>query len=292
MDNKYIYHFTSKAKLENILKSNTLRISSIKNMNDVNESTIEYPKSMSNVNSNTINYLIDEYKKVNGNDNEPYKAHIQAKKEVSKVYDNLYSLSFVELNEKKDKIDDCDLLWGHYGDCYKGVAIKFNKEKLNKLLDEQFYLKSLKQNVNYVTKESLKITIIDTFEGLMRFKKREINIEDFLKTSNYFYKLKCWEYEQEYRFLVYSVKDNIEYHELKNIKNAIESIIIGYNANYEEYKRICIDNGLANVFPNRCYNIWGEDSPLDIIDIVLEKFKNVELETVKFPFVNESSGEN
>lgn len=296
MENKYIYHFTRYENLKSILESDILRITSIENMNDVNESTIQYPKSMINVSSNTINNLIDEYNRVNGYDKEPYKAHIQAKKEVSEVYKNLYSLSFVELKNEKDKIEDCELLWAHYGDCHRGAAIKFNKKKLNKLLEEQFYLKSVKQNIKYVTKENLKIAIIKTFEDLMQFKIRKISKENFLKRSNYFYKLKCWDYEQEYRFLVYSSeyesKDNYKYLELKNIKSAIESISIGYNANYENYRRICMDNDLGSIFPKKCYSIWGEDSPLDIIDITLEKFKGIKLEKVEFPLINESSGKN
>lgn len=287
MKNKYIYHFTKCDNLKSILKTDSLRINSIKNMNDVNESVVQYPKSMIKVSSNIVNYLEDEYIKANVNDNQIYKAHIQARKEANKIYKNLYCLSFVEL--KKDEIENCDLLWAHYGDSYRGVAIKFNQEKLNKLLEEQYYSKLVKQNIVYVSKENLKSVIIKTFEDLIRFKKREISIEEFLKKSNYFYKLKCWNYEQEYRILVYSYEHNLKYLELKNIKSAIESIIIGYNANYEEYREICIDNELGNIYPNRCYDIWGEDSPLDIIELTLEKFKKTELEEVKFPFVNEDS---
>lgn len=286
MDNKYIYHFTKKENLENIFKSDTLRIISIDNMNDINENTIQYPKAMTNVNLDIVNYLIAEYKKVNVNSNYPYKAHCQAKEIAKEVYKSMYSLSFVELREGKDKICECDLLWAHYGEKSKGVAIKFNKEKLNKLLEEQFYLKSAKQNINYVTKENFKIAIIEAFEQLIRFKKGEISIEDFLKKSNYFYKLKCWEYEKEYRFLVYSSEaleeNNCKYVELKNIKSAVESISIGYNADYYEYRKICIDNNLGNIFPVRCYSIWGEDSPLDIEEITLEKFKGLKLESKIF----------
>lgn len=276
MNNKYVYHFTKYENFKNIIEGDNLRISSMKNMNDINESTIQYPKSLTYVDEKTNNDLKEKYLRRMGNDEEIYKEHIQAETEISELFKRLYSISFVEI-DKEDDIEECDLLWAHYGDCYRGVAIRFNKENLNKLLDEQYYSKSAKGNIKYVTKDKLKVAITRTFEEFMVSKESEINVQEFFIKSNYFHKLKCWDYENEYRFLLYShsYQDGVSYLELKNIKSAIDKIFIGVNGDFDKYSEILKVNNLHNIYIKRCYDIWGKESGKEIEDRIFELFRQI-----------------
>lgn len=270
MKNNFIYHFTTLDSLKKILQSNTLRISHISKMNDINENTIKYPKSLDDINSNDLYLLNFLYKRQSKyTEFEQTKKDLsyidvfnQAKKELSYIYEDIYSISFSQLSEK-EYIENCELLWAHYGDKHKGVSIKFNKENLINLIKTQ-YPESFYNNITYLSKVDLKNNISLTLNNLLKLKNCKISFKDFILNSNYFHKLDCWSYENEFRVITCNPSKK-EFLELNNIINCIDKIILGYNC--ESYK-------LDSIPIKRCYdNIWLENM-IDTIKNVYENFSS------------------
>lgn len=95
------------------------------------------------------------------------------------------------------QISDEILMWSHYADEHKGICLIFDKEKLinNELLRmAHFNVKDFDyDSVSYDKKERLKVKFAKKENYIMHLSNaRELS----------FTKLKCWEYESEYRILL------------------------------------------------------------------------------------------
>jgi hypothetical protein len=151
---------------------------------------------------------------------------------------NLLGLIIHVIKEKNDKIGVCSFsnekldqrLWSHYGDSSKGICLVFDKEKLIKSLeintrrqDSQFR-RFYGKNVNYKG-EPYDIEIVNG---------------DFQIDETYFFKkTPDWEYEDEYRFVLFAdsgMKDYSSYEKNRFFIYPVESLIgIIIGENYSDY---------------------------------------------------------
>ncbi|MFH1326382.1 MAG: DUF2971 domain-containing protein [Candidatus Falkowbacteria bacterium] len=140
------------------------------------------------------------------------------------------------------------IMWGHYADKHKGIALGF---EINKDIKKVKYVKY---------REKIKLTDDN--------KKNEKLFLDKLAFKKY----ECWEYEKEYRRWVElkncekdkSSKDKYYVNFNTNLK--IKEIILGCKFNYgeivvEELKELAKENGISIIIPTREEWSWYRINP-------------------------------
>lgn len=268
-NDQYIYHYTNVNKAIKILNTDSLRFSPLNKTNDTMESK---PKIsvLDSKDSKKIKRIREYFVDLNA-------------KSIQLL---CFTMDYPKMNEiEVNEIDKYSnysgrgfalpRMWAQYAKDNSGVCFVFNKTKLKEIIYEQFapiiisdkkvdyYDQFGSFPVEYNKIESLLQLREEYGEGIenaiynMNFFKKNIDFINY----NYFSKLKDWEGELEYRFLLYG---NKEYY-VKKISSAISGIVIGEKIE-EEYEEIisyfCDDicevkkitfacNGcnLINVFP-------------------------------------------
>jgi hypothetical protein len=223
---RYLYHFTSIEKATLILDGDSLKFSKITSTND----TLEAKPKMSY-------YDISSNKKLNdifnctSNINKKYIQLLCFSMDIDKIKtsDN----EKIYLSDYSDRGFALPRMWAQYAHDNDGVCFVFDKEKLSKAINESLNKSLITEGaIEYVSQYTNLNFDYDKLNFLLNSESelvKCINFVDFLKSNkeytkyNYFYKLKDWANENEYRFLAYG--DNDFY--IKNIKETIVGIIIG-----------------------------------------------------------------
>ncbi|CAH7279680.1 conserved hypothetical protein [Vibrio chagasii] len=139
-------------------------------------------------------------------------------------------------NEKSKDVEENLLMWTHYGDQLSGICLVFNESRLKDSFKRSGCL--LHQKVTYgYPKQISKDQLVGEHMGLESVAGVDflnINISR-LMTSFIFNKPKCFEYENEYRFVA-SNAGLIEY-----TPNSLEKIIIGSNIHSTELRDLFIE---------------------------------------------------
>jgi len=161
MKSIYMYHFTTFQSFLKIWKDKTLRFSSLKGLNDVNE---------------VSKYYFGEHKSRG-----KFTYTQKLKKEVEKYK----QISLIKESEELYPSCMLPVMWGHYGDKGKGICIKLDVSKI------KFPNKVFRGNVIYD-----KITRV-SYDGVSDITK--FITEN--KKDLFFTKSKDWSYENEYRIV-------------------------------------------------------------------------------------------
>ncbi|MDR2061681.1 MAG: DUF2971 domain-containing protein [Acinetobacter sp.] len=148
-------------------------------------------------------------------------------KNPSKLYDCVNKVKKTTLNNKGilalSSCNDDILMWSHYADNHKGIAIGLEVRK-----DLEFFLMPI--NIDYR----------DTYEALNYLKNSQQAIDDTLKLKS-----SAWSYEKEVRIY----KDGNGLYTIK--PKAIKEICFGVKASNEDIdniKKICAQKGFEDIF--------------------------------------------
>ncbi len=224
-NDNYIYHYTSIEKAILILNGDSLRFSKMTSTNDTLESKpkMSYQEIIAN----------DRLKKVFEQINIINKNYIQL---LCFSKDNTVILNDITTNTKLNDYSGRGFalprMWAQYSNNNNGICIVFNKKQLEPIIKKELNESLiLFGDVEYVDQyEKLDTNYLELGQLLVDNEiQKSINYVHYLKSHqsftkyNYFYKLKDWKNENEYRYLAYG---NEEFF-IKNIKNAITGIIIG-----------------------------------------------------------------
>ena len=117
-------------------------------------------------------------------------------------------------NAKGVRPEENLLMWAHYADCHKGICVKY---RITPSLLEKY------------TKES-SFLILNKIE----YVDRKIDAQDITLRQSLFLKSKCWQYENEYRMVYYSLRGPARYHQIDGVE--IESVYVGKDMPHESYK--------------------------------------------------------
>jgi hypothetical protein len=236
---KYLYHYTDISKAMKILYYETLQFSPITNTNDIFE---QKPKLLFEENIYDDSELLKAEKRIEN--------YFQENRKRIKI------LCFSQDNQKDSAnsllTKDMQLanvigrgfalprMWAQYADDNEGICLIINKEKLiSKLQNEGFIFTSkkvdyspsysaFKINAQEITKLSKKIdnNTTDVIADLIRTNSKYVRY-------NYFYKLKDWSTENEFRILILTNGDDDKSVKIPKIFDFIEGIVIGNNTNEE-----------------------------------------------------------
>lgn len=246
--NELLFHFTkADTAINYILKNNTLRFNSFKNVNDPRESK-NWPFKL-------FSYYEENYKLYN-------------KKIFMDLHnyamDHIFISCFSIPTSKNINENDYDLrMWSQYADNHQGVCLVFNKERLeNAVLNNTSDFELYRNKIKYLDNISdYIIPFPKEYPGFLNFNKflykrvlpfahpvgrpesndpYMINLERLLKLGiseymeqhiRYFFKpllfskYKCWKDEQEYRYVIHSKKRHA-FIDIP-IQDTIEAIILG-----------------------------------------------------------------
>lgn len=217
---QYVAHYTKfETVVEYVIPTNTVKINSIKNMNDPYENK---------------QYWFDSDSSGYGKEIEQYH-HIKYLRSV--LFDSIKIFASTYYEEIKNStglsghVYCRPRMWAQYGNNHKGVCLIFNKEKLNSCFEKSSDIfKLYSDKVEYlewldIINQDLSIgfdearTYIEDknkfFEALVR--------NDFIK-SKFFKKHYDWRDEHEYRWLVISNKTTDLY---INFEDSLEAIVLG-----------------------------------------------------------------
>ena len=249
MENKeLIYHFTSLEGLIKILITDSIRLSNINDVNDIEESNGLFINGASEktIAINNIDKEVSKIVEVRGI--EQATKVVDVIKECNKAYDEIKGNKLKYDKFKKNIFVTCfskganqrfmNIMMSHYGDKHKGVCIVFNKENLDELFKEyktNYGLSGYAEDVEYETLFENSIKEKDFLEACECESEKE-KMEMFIK--NYFFnKNNEWSYEEEYRYVIwdkgfkskeysYAIKEYNNYY-LYGISKCIEKIKIG-----------------------------------------------------------------
>ena len=146
------------------------------------------------------------------------------KQKVNKDLKTKYGIC--SLSASKDNI----LLWSHYTNNHKGVCIGLNTKKIIEFMDQKAKMGIVfdLQDIDY-KKEMPKINF---FESM-----KQINVHNFKNSDLYkllYTKSKDWNYEKEYRFILYDQTNKI----VSIGNNIISEIILGCRISSDNKKLI------------------------------------------------------
>ena len=127
-----------------------------------------------------------------------------------------------------------NLLWSHYSSDHQGFCVEFNLKKLQEYFDKNFNHNFIEFPIIY-NSEAPKLVLskfgIEGFQELLKYKSRD------------------WEYENEYRFLIYKRTDLQKYiHEELIPKESISKVILGCQVSDEHKKEII---AVLNQYPDK-----------------------------------------
>lgn len=268
-DSQYIYHYTNVNKAIKILNTNSLRFAPLSKTNDTMESkpkikilNVEDSKEIKKMKEYFINLNVRSLQLLCFTMDYPKMDNIEVN-EIDK-YSNYSGRGFA-----------LPRMWSQYANDNSGVCFVFNKKKLKDIIYDQYSpIIILDGKVDYYDQFSAFSIEYNKIKLLLQFEEKygngignaffnmnffQENV-DFIR-YNYFSKLKDWEGEREYRFLLYGDK---EYY-VNDISSAISGVIIGEKIE-EEYEEIisyfcddvcevkkitfaCNECGLVNIFP-------------------------------------------
>ena len=217
----YLYHYCSFDKALKILITNSLRFSNLNNLNDTTECKPkihvgnENYKNILNFCNNINNYINICCFSTDDTSIEPHTKN-------SDFYPNDYLGRGFALAR----------MWAQYSSDNTGVCLIFNRIKLLKLIDNRTHWNKLVKYCNYkqpVFKFNAKI--ISDYNITQQKKYRPATFKKFLCENddyidyNYFYKLKDWENEHEFRIILFNdIRTNTC---IENISGCLEGIIVG-----------------------------------------------------------------
>lgn len=182
-DGTHLFHYTKFDSALKIIISNTLRFGKFKDMNDIAE-----------VKRDIFANLPPEL--------------------VEKELDKYHSISFTK-DKDSPRGFEINPLWGYYADKGNGVCLVFDKLKLLSCLNSQF--------ADF--KHSGEIGYKDKFSSALFPKGKSLSVVSHYIKNNiesiFFTKSSEWQYEQEFRLLTYSKKE-----EYLNFGESLLSVIL------------------------------------------------------------------
>lgn len=202
VDDGALYHYTKFESFIEIIRTMTLRSSSLSKMNDLNEASIEF---------------IDKSKDF-----------LFLYKTAKYIKNNCSIICFTKNYTKGDFIElggNHPAMWAHYAEDSNGVCLVLDEKALmekNKDLLAHYFHKI--EDVTYCHNCSPDDSIV---------KKEYCSVSDFIQKNYkelFFKKHEDWSYEKETRLLIESPKISI------NIKGAIKYIILGGRMKNDEVK--------------------------------------------------------
>lgn len=259
-ENKYLYHYTSMENACNIIYSNELWSSKITNTNDIFEQKIKISlKKIEKAHQGEINYVGTS--KIRSYLNE-FRQHInlmcfskdmkfKCDKEKRDFYSVMDSLSpdCIETNVIGRGFS-LPRMWAHYASDNKGVCFIFNKSKILEKVERLGYC-YIADSVVY--EPVYKPFVFDDYEFENLFGEKSSDLIELLKKLirekhkyilyDYFYKLNDWRSENEFRIILVN-NDKDDRIKLKNIKDAIEGVVVGHNVspvNAQILRSLCND---------------------------------------------------
>lgn len=208
----YIYHFTSIDSLMKILLTNTFRLSNVSTMNDINESIPNYKRGFSDR---------------------------QRAEEIEKIEKNMRSRTFLgcfNVLEKDENIRNKVSMWGHYANGGRGVCLKINKKKLDRLLFNEIYdiENDAIETKTYISKFKIAYKKQEKIDEMKTnyLEKGNETIMVFYATLDWLFRYKSddWNPENEFRYLVFDWDGNEKScFTIKEFNQCIDSIYIGDN---------------------------------------------------------------
>ncbi|MBR3833288.1 MAG: DUF2971 domain-containing protein [Lachnospiraceae bacterium] len=260
---QYLYHYTNIDKALKIINTNSLRFSSINNMNDTSESKMKIIFSSDNITN------IKEYKEITDRISNYFK-------ECSDIIQLLCFSMDVRLNEdenekilnmRDDKAKYYDVsgrgfalprMWAQYATNNEGVCFIFNKRKLIKSVEDTIafikhgpveYKKIFdRYYIDENTMDTLNRKILMISNGTLTLLNMIQGDNNFMK-YNYFEKLDDWKSENEYRIIALIDNRNLtEPTKINNMSNFLEGIVIGEKMDvaYEKTIKLLIKNEKMN----------------------------------------------
>jgi len=221
---------------ESVLLNNQLYFSSPKNFNDPIDCKIEIRYdlgSFESVYSKHLDFLIFS---------KPYLSLTERKNEATIMANRIMkNINNIELRKKLNedifnKIDntigicsfssiiDSILLWSHYSNSHRGFCLKINYQVLYNELENLFEKSKI---ISYLIK---KVNYVDKYLELNPYTTDDVLLQIQLFTT----KMKCWEYENEYRILIPElVNSKINFSE-----NIFDSIYLGANISSPDFNRV------------------------------------------------------
>jgi hypothetical protein len=231
----YLYKFVTWGKKyhKDILNKNTIFFSSANKFNDPFDSTVPlrydqgtkdqiidlYRRHIQmdnpNLNPKQIDKLaIDTYDKNNISDPQLIKYNIEFQREWARTKYGLFVLTSEFQNI---------LMWSHYADAHRGICIRFNMDKFRKFIEHD----CIKNNLVipwYKVSYEANYPLLNPFE---------FNTEDEV-TKILTIKSNYWEYENEFRFILFD-KPNTE---IKLPAGIIDLVICGCKMNINNKNKI------------------------------------------------------
>lgn len=216
------YHFK---ELENLLKEEVITLKRAEFVNDYFDfhPSYDYTKDKSNKNEEIYQSVKRVYPNIKKN---MLKNNVNLKKAYESYNNDLRKLCYYcSFSKNFDQTEATHLLmWSHYANNHKGLClkIKFNLDDLN-----------------------TKVMVFDKIkyeDNRANIKKDDKGEEKIIKT--FFYKSKCWKYEDEYRLVEtsYLFEENSQENqgvEIKKVKiGKLEDIYFGLNCYQENIDKI------------------------------------------------------
>jgi len=211
---QYLYHYTSLETFEDyILPSNTLRLSTLENLNDPKEA--KFSSSW----SGTLNEESHKELKVKIEDFHANQIKVACFSRDNSNIEIQFDRSFPGYAKPS--------MWAHYGDSHKGVCLMFNKKMLISQFESTFsdplrkkYAPVKYQELKAVNRTSMMSLNRTMTPGNISYFEHELTA-DFLKTmldnfdtyneEMYFRKHGDWSNENEFRFLIVSQDNGYEF---------------------------------------------------------------------------------
>lgn len=232
---KYVYHYTTvDTALNYILKSNTLKVSRMTNTNDPKESKSWLFEMGTNENANLDKYNMWDLS--------------------AELDDLIKTTTFLICFSKDQKLTGNHLndlprrgyghsrMWAQYANNHSGVCLVFDNEKLGDAFHDSFKEFSYyAQNINYIDRyigerdDSSYIVNIDYLEKL-GLQEYALCHADTYKDRLFFEKLKDWENENEYRWVLFGEKGMDE--PLFPFKQALKGIVFGASCPDDNIQKI------------------------------------------------------
>ncbi|MFO9416554.1 DUF2971 domain-containing protein [Legionella pneumophila serogroup 1] len=234
LENKnYIAHYTNlDTALNYILPSNKLRFGTAGKVNDPYENKIDW---LEDDPSTTL--TLDCPDKLN-----------KIRTLISNHIKLLCVTHFRDLEKHETGIENLyyaiPLMWAHYGNKHKGACLIFDKEELGKEIEKiPVEGKIIRKKVEYCSFLStvgdgggiaVDRALLTNMIGDTKLLYNEVNKNAYLETK-FFRKTKCWEIENEYRWLLFSKTYNDVF---VNYKNSLKAIILGDDFDLREIDKV------------------------------------------------------
>lgn len=145
---------------------------------------------------------------------------------------DVHNSSYDEKKQEDDKAEYLNsLMWAHYADSHKGICIKYRfSECLSQLFCENPNIVAFFEDVIYSNDDMEKYSI-DVCKHI-ESKRNEIELNEALLLKG-----KCWEYENELRFIYYDLNGNGNYDTI-DIPGCVEAIYFGLNCSSKDVESI------------------------------------------------------